>query len=80
MFVSDSKLTKANKAHRCTWCGQAINKGEQYARWTSVDGPGGWFLSKMHVECVGAMHDEIRDGGDREYMPFENERPEVASP
>ena len=73
MFVSASELVKARKKHRCTWCGQHIEPGEEYAKWASVDDS--WFTNKMHVECLGALHDEIREGGDNEYIPYDNERP-----
>lgn len=70
------KATVARKHHRCTWCGQGIWPGDTYSTWGSIDGEH-WFTNKMHTACQGAMHADIAAGGDREYMPWSNEPPEI---
>ena len=70
-FTKPWKEQKANKDHRCTWCGKDICKGEVYANWTSPragDGSfGGW--SKVHCACMPALM-----LGEYEYTPFRNAR------
>lgn len=72
MFVTDKKIVRANKEHRCTWCSQKILSGETYSTWKSVDDS--WFTSKMHHECESAMRESF-DGWDDTYDPYDNERP-----
>ena len=74
MYSSETKLTTARKPHICTSCGEAIDTGDRYARWNSVE-DGEWFTSKMHHECY-YMHLEDANGGLFEYDPYAHERPE----
>lgn len=46
----------AQKSHRCTWCGETINKGDKYYKYVHV------FdlelcVAKMHTECEKAFYD-----------------------
>ena len=71
MFYTDPVTRTAAKAHRCTYCGEVINQGDQYASWKSIERGDGWYTSKMHPEC----HSDFAENGDGEYTPFYNERP-----
>ena len=74
MYCTPEKKVTARKAHRCTYCGQAIEVGTTYLTWASVDGK--WYSNKMHPECL----DDAREwghAGDFEYTPFDNDRPTV---
>ncbi len=71
-YYSPTKKVIARKQHRCTNCGEAINAGETYMSWQSVDD--GWFNNKMHPECLESLIDDA-DGGHFEYVPFSGERP-----
>jgi ribosomal protein S27AE len=62
----------ARKEHRCTNCGESINAGDAYKRWSSVENV--WFTSKMHPECLQWLLDDA-DGGEFEYTPYDGERP-----
>jgi hypothetical protein len=63
-------MQRARIAHRCTWCGQAIEPRTDYWRWYSINEDGVAATCKMHPECLGAARED-----DDEFMPFENERP-----
>jgi len=73
MFCTPAKTVIAAKQHRCTWCGQSIQKGESHEVWKSVDGS--WFTNRMHPECNKALNAEMDYYGDDEYIAFSNERP-----
>lgn len=62
----------ARKPHRCTNCGESINVGETYHRWTTFEDAA--FVSKMHPECNHALLKEA-GYGEFEYTPYEGERP-----
>lgn len=66
---------KARKPHRCTWCGEEIAPSTNYWRWYSVNEDGCGSTSKMHDECF----DAVKQDDEREYFPFENERPRVGA-
>lgn len=72
-FVTDKAVITARKPHRCTWCGQAIEKGEQHFMWKSVDDS--WFTNRMHRECLDACTEECHFYGEVEYPAYQNERP-----
>ena len=76
MYCTPEQKVTARKAHRCTYCGQAIEVGAVYHRWASVERDEKMYPNKMHLECL----DDAREygTGDFEYHPFDNERP-VAS-
>lgn len=61
---------KARKIHKCSYCAQAINKGEEYS-FQKGNYDGQWQESKMHDECFN----DFDESGDGEYMPYSNERP-----
>jgi hypothetical protein len=73
MFVSKATRPKANKLHRCTYCGEVINPGEVYNKYKSVEDS--WFTNKLHDECLAALDEECRYYGENEYTPFEGTRP-----
>lgn len=68
---------KAKKPHRCEWCWQRINEGEQYKRYRYFDG-GDAGTVKMHPECFDAMQEAAHEeGGCFEWTPG-MERPMAA--
>lgn len=69
MFCTPSITRTARKPHRCTYCGEAINIGDKYETWRSVDD--GWFTNKMHPECSADMS----ESGEYEYSTYCNDRP-----
>lgn len=74
MYCTPNERRKARKAHKCTNCGQAIELGEKYVHWKSVEDGEGWFTSKMHREC----YDDLNywdGGGSWDYQPYAGERP-----
>ncbi len=66
---TEPTIQRALKQHRCTWCWQFIDQGEQYKRYRFFDcGDAG--TVKMHLECFDAMQDEAREcGGFFEWTP-----------
>jgi hypothetical protein len=64
----------AQKQHRCIWCGEPILKGQMYTEVRSVY-YGEFQHNRWHQECLDAAREEVRDGGDYEFMPYSNERP-----
>lgn len=72
--LSDSSPV-ARKQHRCTWCGQAIPKGEKYVRVSGIF-DSELQVNKFHSECDEACREEAHHwGGDFEFIPGDNERP-----
>ena len=70
-FYNPAEQRRARKAHRCTYCGEAINKGDAY-EFQKGNYDGAWFESKMHPECF----DDMCENGDGEYTLYSNDRPE----
>lgn len=71
---TEAETHKARKLHRCEWCWQRINVGEQYKRYRFYDG-GDAATVKMHPECYDAMQVEAHEeGGYFEWIPGQ-ERP-----
>lgn len=66
--------SKASKEHTCTWCGQAINKGEKYIHWLSIDAETP-VVNKLHPECFAENSRDYRSLHDYEYEFFVNARP-----
>lgn len=64
----------ASKAHRCTSCGETIEAGTKYVKWTTFDD--GAFTNKMHQECHDAHAEAAREDGygDWEYSPYDHQR------
>lgn len=73
--MSEVETPTAVKQHKCCWCGQMIEAGEQYRRYRYwCDGDAG--TVKLHAECFEAMQDEAAyEGGWIEWTPGSGERP-----
>lgn len=69
-FYTPAKTVTANKSHRCTYCGEQINSGDEY-QFQKGNHEGRWFESRMHDECF----EDMCETGDGEYTPYSNERP-----
>ncbi len=69
-FFSETRTSRARKAHRCEWCFEQIEVGEVYAHYTGAEG-GRWFTAKWHPECL----DVAQESGGFEYTPGEGTRP-----
>ena len=65
MFVRDVTVPIARKSHRCWWCWEQIEPGEEYIRWPWKDA-GQVVTIKLHPECKAAWDgsevDEIMGG------------------
>ena len=69
----------ARTPHRCTWCGQGIEPGSPYKNQRGTY-EGRFQVDKFHLECNKAAADECAsEGGDWEFIPYENERPAARS-
>lgn len=73
-FFGPQFTRRARKAHRCTWCGEAIERGATYEH-QRVHYDGAWQENRMHPECNDACNTEVAETGEREFMPHSNERP-----
>jgi hypothetical protein len=74
--VSDfgqGKTIKARSPHRCDWCGQRINVGEQCYNYRGMF-EGEWQNWYMHPEC----ENDYCATDEPEFMPYDNERPTQA--
>jgi hypothetical protein len=56
----------------CIWCGETINKGEQYLN-EAVAYEGRLETQKWHPECKEDANDKFDDDGT--FQPHQNERP-----
>ena len=66
---TETTTQTARIKHRCTWCWQVVNVGEQYKRYRYFDG-GDAGTVKMHLECHDAMLWYAREeGGFIEWTP-----------
>jgi hypothetical protein len=71
---------RARKQHACSWCGQKIEAGDSYDN-QAVIFEGEMCVNKFHPECGEAAQEAGREeGGCFEFMPGENERPQIPSP
>ena len=69
---------RAAKKHKCIWCGEAIEAGENYRDERSVyDGDMQSF--HWHLECRGGAEAGWQGGDDGEFMPYSQERPQRAA-
>ena len=70
-YCTPETTQTARKPHKCTNCGEVINSGDLYVRWTSFDDCA--FVNKMHPECLEYLQES--EGPYFEYMPYSGERP-----
>lgn len=71
-LIGESKQ-RARKAHRCSWCGQPIDVGDEYVRVRGVF-EGYPLVNKFHPECDAAAAADYQEWGEG-FMPYENQRP-----
>ncbi len=57
----------ARKQHECWWCGETIEKGERYARWTWAE-DGVLSSVKCHLECRDAWNTLAQEEGGEAYV------------
>lgn len=53
--VLDPQTPLARKNHKCYWCGEVIEAGTKYSRWTWVDA-GSASTVRAHLECATAWN------------------------
>lgn len=53
-------IFSAKKSHECSWCSQAIKKGDTYKRYRWFDGCDASTV-KMHPECLDASYKLISE-------------------
>ena len=63
-WATESRSVKARKAHRCSWCGEDIVRGEMYQTWTYGDPTP--TTVRMHPEC-----DRACSSRSDHYEPFD---------
>ena len=73
MYCTPSETRTARKQHRCTYCAEQIEAGEQYLRWMSVN-DGKAATNKVHPECLAILEEDAY-GGYFEYDLYGGERP-----
>lgn len=66
----DSSVRIARKKYRCIWCGERIQKGDNYVRETGVN-DGDFFAQKYHPECKTRFLEVADANGDGGWMEFE---------
>ena len=66
MHIGSVTVQRARKRHRCWWCSEWIEPGEEYIRWCEVDADQ-FVVTKCHPECEQAWLDADLDG-DEVYM------------
>lgn len=69
-FFNTHKYRIAKKYHRCSYCAEGIEIGEEYI-YQKGNWDGRWFESKMHEECF----EDMCENCDGEYTLYSNERP-----
>jgi hypothetical protein len=65
-YATPTKVEHAKKAHKCSWCGEAIEVGSLYWRWFAVQDYADTL--KFHPECY-----EVLPQGE-EWKPYEHKR------
>jgi hypothetical protein len=64
----------ARKPHRCEWCGERIEPGQQYRYYSGVF-YGNFQSTHMHNECYDACQEDASEYGmDYEFEPYRNGR------
>ena len=77
LYVGETSIhtKQRGQIRQCAWCGQAINIGEQYAKWLCFDG-GSRQTVYSHKECNEAwMELSMAEGGVVEITQGSQERP-----
>lgn len=69
-FFTEAVTRTARKHHKCTYCGESLNKGDSYQFQKGI-GDNGWFETKMHPECFS----DFCASGWEEYTLYGNDRP-----
>lgn len=75
-----AKLVKARKPHKCTWCGEMIESGEQYHRRAGIDDDGLFWTMEIHLECLKAEEEILRKDPnyyDETWEPYQCKRGSV---
>lgn len=72
----EEKIRTAKKQHKCIWCGQKIIIGDLYLDERSVY-DNHLQVHRWHVECNEDAKEQNRNDFEWEFMPGENDRPEV---
>ncbi len=67
-----SENRKANKDHKCDWCGFIISKGTNYTNSACLDGSDVWTW-KNHIECselcqAMGLFDDVYEGVSFDYF------------
>ena len=70
-YCRPAEQRKAAKDHRCTYCGETIQKGDAYQVQTGF-WEGAAFRNKFHAEC----YQDLCDEGEGEFTPYSHVRPE----
>ena len=79
LYVGETSIhaKQRGQIRQCAWCGQAINIGEQYAKWLCFDG-GSRQTVYSHKECNEAwMELSMAEGGIVEITRGSQERPSI---
>lgn len=69
-FVNPDVERIARIKHKCTYCGESINKGDTY-QYQKGNWFGRWFETKMHPECF----EDLCESGEGEYTLYGQDRP-----
>lgn len=73
-FASEVEHIKAARVpHQCSWCNEAISKGEPYERWRWYDS-GDASTCRMHPECSKACSEWCAEYDEHEFDTNENRR------
>ena len=73
-LLKSIERTARRKAHKCIWCGEAINIGDRYVYQAGVF-EGDFQCDEWHPECNRASQDYFRESHEEEFDPYSNERP-----
>lgn len=68
-FFTQVKTVTAAKPHKCSWCGEVIEKGTKYVTWARLGGYDAGVV-KMHEECYEAH----ADGDYEDFVLYEGVR------